>query len=394
MKKFNLEMFDDFQMVEPIWRELEARAAGPLYQTFEWLSLWHEHRGRSLKTQPFILVGFSNHQPVFLLPMMIIQNRALRMARWMGDCDGNQNCGLWDENFLRSQSSQDALPPEFSDLLIRHFKKQRIDFLKLRNTPQRLGQTPHPLLSHLPAQMSSVSPSPSSVYTFSLKEDFDALNKQRRSASSRKKLRAKTNRLKALGSGTLEFSKANDNDAADKYLNALLEQRSIRAQTTGVPTAFESSQMQNFLKGGLHRALSSSSENLMIHALLLDGEPIATYLGGVFHDQYYAYANSIVSNELSLYSPGDILLSELIKALCHSNVKGFDFGLGEERYKTAWASPEPLQDIRIILTTRGRILSFISQLKGRLKYRIRSSKRIWPLVRQLRKLKAQLKRKI
>jgi len=47
---------------------------------------------------------------------------------------------------------------------------------------------------------------------------------------------------------------------------------------------------------------------------------------------------TLLTNNYNKYSPGKILISELIKWSITKKIKVFDFGLGEENYKKYWSN--------------------------------------------------------
>ena len=53
----------------------------------------------------------------------------------------------------------------------------------------------------------------------------------------------------------------------------------------------------------------------------------------------------MIRNELAQYSPGDLLLANLVKACCDRGLTTFDLGVGEAAYKGMFCNePEPLFD--------------------------------------------------
>ncbi len=88
-------------------------------------------------------------------------------------------------------------------------------------------------------------------------------------------------------------------------------------------------------------------------------------------------------------SPGLVLIREIIEQICADpEVSVLDLGLGEERYKTGWTSPEELCDSRIAVSAKGKIYAGAQVAKTRLKATIRNSDRLWSLVRKIRTMRA------
>ena len=85
---------------------------------------------------------------------------------------------------------------------------------------------------------------------------------------------------------------------------------------------------------------------------------------------------------------GDLLLNAVIADASALGASSFDFGLGAERYKTAWADKELLMDVEVPVSPRGKLASAAIQRLRQIKRRVRSSPKLWALVRRIRQLKA------
>ena len=71
--------------------------------------------------------------------------------------------------------------------------------------------------------------------------------------------------------------------------------------------------------------------------LKLNNQFIALSFGIKFENNYlYLDPAYNVSNQLLKYSPGKILMIELIRYFYEKKIKYFDFGSGSEMYKTEW----------------------------------------------------------
>lgn len=367
-----IDMFETIEAAAPVWRALEREADGCLYNTFDWLSAWQKHVGAPVGVHPLIIVGSREGRPDLLLPLGVRRRGPLTIARVLGDCHGNQNTGLTRRGVRRPDGRT------LCDMLTEAARKARIDVLDLR---------------HLSAggvfdgrAVPPVAPSPSPIFNLPLQSDFDALFRARRGKDARKKLRSKERKL--AESGAIAVVTATDEATARALLDTLIRQRSDRAAATGIPTAFDDPAVRAFLTDRLVRATLAGDTAFTIHALEVGGIVRATYVGGLRDGRYYAYSNSIADDELSSLSPGDILLKHLIERMCDAGATCFDFGLGAERYKVAWADPEPLFDLTLPVSARGHAAAAAIRLARSAKRTIRSSPRLWSLVRRLRRLRA------
>lgn len=357
------------------WRHLEENAFGTLFTSYEWLASWYEHVGRNRGIEAVIVVGEIDGEPAFLLPLAVMKScgGALRLGRFLGDFHGNQNSGLWRRDVFAGIHGK-----SLRKTLLRIGREHDIDLFDLKYVPATLDERVHPLIDR------HATESLNAVHAFALQPDFEALYKERRSASARKKLRVKEKKLSELGG--LVWRKAADEETALHFLDTLIAQRSARQASQGIPNVFEPADVRGFLADQLRGAIRDHSEHVTIHALEAGGRVRATYLCGVQYGRYHAYTNSI-DEDVAVHSPGDVLLNHVIADACRLGAHTFDFGLGAERYKTAWADKEVLMDVKIPVTLKGRLAQRGIKHVRNFKRRIRSTPALWQVVRGMRKLK-------
>lgn len=356
---------------EPNFRTLEKSGAGALYSTFDWMVNWQREVGEPQGVEPLFVLAADENGPVAALALGLFRLGPLRVCRFLGHGLGNQNSGLWQPEAL-TEAFATRLPQELTRLV----KDAGADMLDLRNIPPTVAGYPHPL--HEAAGRNSHVP----LFAFDLQPDFDALYAEKRSSSARKKLRTKEKRLREAGG--FAVLAPDDPAEAEKLLQALFRQREARSRQSGVPNAFASPEAQAFLRRMLRQSLQEGNARFMIHALEVAGEIRATYLGGIHGRRYHAYTNSIAEDDLAAFSPGDILLLHLVREMCGRGVEVFDFGLGEERYKTAWADALPLRDLVEPLTPKGRLAAVALRSAATLKRSLRENRTLWPFLRRLR----------
>jgi hypothetical protein len=90
------------------------------------------------------------------------------------------------------------------------------------------------------------------------------------------------------------------------------------------------------------------SEKVQLSMLMLDGAAIAMHYGFMHNKRYYWYTPTYDPNYLK-YSPGKLLLSEMIKTSFDKNLEIFDLLRGEESYKFFWSKDKiSLYSIAII----------------------------------------------
>ena len=84
--------------------------------------------------------------------------------------------------------------------------------------------------------------------------------------------------------------------------------------------------------------ISDFPDQIKLSVLSINKEIVSANLGFVKNDRFYYFMPTIFKNDYNKYSPGKILISELIKWSIQKKIKIFDFGLGEENYKKYWSN--------------------------------------------------------
>ncbi|SHL72552.1 GNAT family N-acetyltransferase [Roseibium suaedae] len=347
-----------------------------LYQEPDWLDAYLSAISPARPLEPLFLAVEAEGEIAGLLPLAIESGMGgARTLTFLGWNRANQNQGLWSSSRIASADAGGLLTT------LRNISKQAgADLIHLPNMPASLGPAANPLTSghHLP--------SPSPVFTGSLDAPFETLLRQGLGKDGRKKLLRKKRALEEAGG--YKVVEATSPGEREQGLKAFLEQREIRCRETGIPNAFSEAPDQDFLRRLI--TPNEAGEGLLrIFWLEVTGIIRATYICAWQQGCLSGYANSIAQDDMMPHSPGVVLLMDIIEKACADPaINAIDLGLGDERYKHAWTSPEPLHDALEALTFKGRTLLFVTEKKQALKARIRASGTLWPLVRKLRKWKA------
>ncbi len=83
----------------------------------------------------------------------------------------------------------------------------------------------------------------------------------------------------------------------------------------------------------------SSSDILELSVLYLNNDIIAMHYGFVYNNRYYWYTPTH-NYQYEKYSPGKLLVAELVKTSIERKINVFDFLRGNEKYKYFWTDKE------------------------------------------------------
>jgi CelD/BcsL family acetyltransferase involved in cellulose biosynthesis len=214
----------------------------------------------------------------------------------------------------------------------------------------------------------------------------DATTKRAFGAETRKKLRSKERKLKELGE--VRHVIAAEPDMVERVLTSFFAQKRERFQHLGIANPFDELATQAFLRAGCLAGLSDGAPAIELHALMAGEEIVATFGGAVDETRFCGMFNSFDSRpETARSSPGELLLMRIIEAQCRKGREVFDLGVGEAAYKNSVCDgEEPLVDVTIGVSARGRLYSVAADRLSQAKRFIKRTPWAWTLARRLREL--------
>ena len=131
---------------------------------------------------------------------------------------------------------------------------------------------------------------------------------------------------------------------------------------------------------------------MTFHALRCGPRIVATLGGARRGDRFSGMLTSFTADpDMARTSPGELLLSEVMKRHCEAGLATFDLGIGEARYKETYCpEAEPLFDSLVALTPRGRLFASAEATRLRMKRAVKQSRWAWRLAQKLRRVRRRL----
>lgn len=360
-------------------REIARFAAGgtvPLYQQAGFLLPYFRKvdkpRGARLAA---ILIRDAAGEARMLLPLAVCRTGAVTTAEFIGGKHSNFNMPLLRPGAQRISAA--GLKQALADA----GRKAGIDLYLLLNQPQEWEGVANPMASI------GGQPSPSHGYKFALHGELESLLRERLSKDTRRKLRQKETKLAGLGA--LAYRKATTDAEALDLLDVFLKLKAARFQEQGIEDPFAGEAVRAFLStiacGGDGRR-----SVLEMHALTLDGRPIAIF-GGIADARRFSGLVTAFDpeTEIARCSPGEVLLTHLVGDCLARGLVTFDLGVGEARYKDQFCDQrEALFDTIVPVTLMGRLAAGTKTAALTAKRWIKQAPGGRALIAGLRKLKA------
>ena len=373
-----VEVLTQIGKAELLWRELiQQGAICSRYQHYSWMSRWWDHIGSVTQAAPHITVlRDETGKPALMLPLLRKHLGPIHVGYFMGGKHTNFNLPVWRPELLKDAAAG-------LDQLLEGLRSTgpRIDLLILLNQPATWQGVPNPMLQ-LPHMAS-----PSRAYGGELKSDFEELLKERMGSGSRKKLRQKERQL-AAAEGPVSYLRALTHAEVDRVLEAFFRQKGERMRELGLSNAFDGAGVKEFAAAAAHEIDPDTGEPVIeLYAALAGDTIIATFGGIVAHGRFSGMFNSIAGSAFRDYSPGELLLSNVVRMCCERGCNRFDLGIGDAAYKQVYCKDaEPLFDSVIPITTAGQIAAPIWRAGLAMKRRIKQSDALLRRIRFMHRL--------
>jgi CelD/BcsL family acetyltransferase involved in cellulose biosynthesis len=372
-----VDVLHDVREAESVWRSLEQSGHFTPYQRFDVLAVWQNHIGAVEGQQPFIVIAYDDRdQPLLLMPLVTRQQHGIRIAQFPGGKHITFNMPLWQRDFAADAGRDDI------DALLAGICRHagEVDVLALARQPRQWAGVANPM-ALLPHQ-ASVNECPV------LNMVPDAPPTDHVSASFRKRLRGKEKKLQALPGYRYGIA-STDVDIA-RVLDSFFTIKPLRMAEQNLPNVFAEPGVEGFIRTACLTPLADGGHAIEIHALECDDEVIAMFAGVADAGRFSMMFNTYTLSGNAKYSPGLILMRNIIDFHAARGVTSLDLGIGSDDYKRLFCKDdEPIFDSFIPVTTRGRLAAVGLSSLTRAKRLIKQTPALMQVAQKLRGLLAR-----
>lgn len=339
----SVDIITDLAQVEPIWRALEGDALTTPYQRFDLQSAWLRHVGPHEGMTPFVVVAYDDDRnPLMLLPLALRHENGVRIAQAFGGKHVTFNMALWNRDFAASATRGDL------DTLMAGIKAHpaKADVLALTRQPECWMSIANPM-ALLPHQ-ASINDCPL------LTMPPGALPADLISNSFRRRLKGKERKLQALP-GYRSFLAADDAET-NRVLDAFFAIKPLRMAEQKLPNVFADDGIEAFIRDACSVRLGGGARAIALHALECDDEVIAMFAGVADGHRFSMMFNTYTMSANSKFSPGLILMRDIIDHYAGRGYTTLDLGIGSDDYKRLFCKDDQrIFDSYLPLTTRGTL---------------------------------------
>jgi CelD/BcsL family acetyltransferase involved in cellulose biosynthesis len=338
-----VDIVDDLGEAETIWRGLEDEAQfSTPYQRFDFLEPWQRQAGGREGLRPFIVIACdAERRPLLLLPLALRHEHGVRTACFMGGKHATFNMALWDRDFAAGATAADL------EALISAIRgRSAADVLALTQQPLRWRDLPNPM-ALLPNR-------PSANDCPLLTMEPGAAPATLISNSFRRRLKGKERKLQALAG--YRYHAASDDAVITRLLDWFFAIKPLRMAEQKLPNVFAEPGVEDFIRDACMARLANGGRAIDIHALECDDEVIAIFAGVADGHRFSMMFNTYTMSGSSKYSPGLILMRDIIDHYAGRGYRALDLGIGSDDYKRLFCkSDEPIFDSFIPLSRRGQL---------------------------------------
>jgi len=330
--------------VEATWRAMAG--AGYLcspFQRFDFLAAWLRHVGTREGVSPYIVTASDGAgHPLALLPLGIQSENGVRIARFLGDKHATFNMPLLSRTVIAADGP--GLMAHMVDGL--RARADRPDLLAFARQPMTWEGIANPLTG-LPRQP-AVNPCPLLLLPPGA-APVDLI-----SNSFRRRLKGKERKLQA--SPGYRYTIARSDEEIGRILEAFFVIKPQRMAAQKLPNVFADPGVREFVFDACFSLQPDGRRTIEIHALESDEEVIAIFAGVADGKRFSMMFNTYTISPYAKYSPGLILLRNIIDHYAAQGYTAIDLGIGSDEYKLLFCKDdEPLFDSFLPLSAKGSL---------------------------------------
>jgi CelD/BcsL family acetyltransferase involved in cellulose biosynthesis len=330
-----------------------------IFQCADTLQVWCDTIGRKQAIEPlFVAVLDQERKPLLLLPLGLERRSGIRVLGFLDGTVSDFNAPVlfspvqdWDRETVRAlwQDIQHQLPA--------------FDIAIFRKLPEMVDDWNNPWRHLVTAESTQGS------YAMSLPRQWLARDILPDLKDSRRRAR-KLARL-----GRVSFKVADTAAEAEAFTRAAIAMKGRQFVETlgtdrfavepGYAAYYIETTRRLFHTGTIHAS-----------ALQLDDKILAAQWGYVYRDRFYHMLTAYDgSGDWPSYSPGRLLTEHLIKRSVNAGIATFDFGVGDESYKSLYCDRHGvLFDAVLPVTLKGRLYALTVDFRRNSTIRLRNTR--------------------
>jgi CelD/BcsL family acetyltransferase involved in cellulose biosynthesis len=202
-------------------------------------------------------------------------------------------------------------------------------------------------------------------------------------SSFRRRLKGKERKLQTLPG--YRYGIAASDAEIKQLLDWFFSIKPLRMAEQKLPNVFAYPGVEDFIRGACMAPLADGGHAIDIHALECDDEVIAIYAGVADGHRFSMMFNTYTMSGNSRYSPGLILMRNIVDHYAERGYRALDLGIGTDDYKRLFCKgDEPIFDCFIPLSPRGKLAASAMSGLNRAKHLVKHDQWLFHLAQKLR----------
>mgnify|MGYP006098319815 FL=1 len=317
-----IKVYNEFSKeILQLWKTLENNGHSNVFQKCNWVQNWYKTVGEPIHKVQLFIVSISYENKVeAILPLGILKKSGIKKLQWLGGIHSDYMGPIIG-------SSSDIFLTNFETIWNETLSSlPGFDLLYLDKQIPNIGSHVNPFF-HL-KDSKKITNAHQARFMNSWEHYKDGISKKVLADTARQR-----KRLSKLGN--LNFVVVSNEEENNLFLEKLFLFKRMRYKEMGVEDVLNKKEHRDFYLN----MPSQISQSAKVHcsALKLNEEIIAIHWGAVDEKTFYYLMPAFCGGKWSKYSPGKILLEDLMLSCHHSDLKVFDFTSGDESYKKIWA---------------------------------------------------------
>ena len=344
---YNFKIFETLtEECKKIWESTEKESSSTFFQNINYI----EQLIKVNNNQTKIIMIFDDDKVLAILPLEIKKYFFISMLQWIGTRYADYCSPILSKNFDELYNKK-----EFDHVWSQILSKiNGVDLVFLNNQLANLDSFVNPFVDCFK------NTSFSEVYNIHISGDFDTYKKNikkidKKHAYEVHRTLIKYNKLNESSKVSLEV-KDSYYDSID--LRSIIEEKKNQLFKKNINNKFDNS----FVKVFEHLIKLKKTQFYMM-SLKYEDQSISNCFGFKYKETFYYYIPTIPINSFDSFKPGKILIIKIIQWCIQNNIKTFDFGLGNEKYKKYFSNKEiSLHRYLKYLTLKGSLACLVISL--------------------------------
>jgi CelD/BcsL family acetyltransferase involved in cellulose biosynthesis len=203
------------------------------------------------------------------------------------------------------------------------------------------------------------------------------------SNSFRRRLKGKERKLQTQSG--YRYHVATSDPEIKRLLDWFFSVKPLRMAEQRLPNVFAETGVEDFIRDACMARRSGGGHVIDIHALECDDEVIAIFAGVADGYRFSMMFNTYTMSGNSRYSPGLILMRNIIDHYAGHGYRALDLGIGSDDYKRLFCKDdEPIFDSFIPLSPRGKAVALVMSGLNRAKHLVKHNQALFHVAQRLR----------